>query len=202
MAKNYFISKQAKQLVESNKQLQQILKKYKITDKRHCRVMQLLAAGIDHKDMEEYYLKGKDSLIKTAQIDLDALRKDIETLLDGVPTYDPMLTAEKKKLCKDIIEAATKTELARRYLTEDIKKITGKRTISSMEANPKILKIYADLIKELVNLLNPIFRTRFHDWDKVRTLRKEKTFVATSEILNAVFNLDIAPAQVKARYHR
>jgi len=199
------ISMEAIEEVKNNKALKDIFVTYPALFAKQKRIYRILAEGIDKKLIEEYFIKGKDSLKPTKKINLDRLEKEIQILLKSTPETC-FVTIENKKLCLDIIEQAINIEkLRRRLVAMPVKNITQKRTVANIKENPRALKIYTILIKKLVNELNPLFRNLRDKWfdrgDHIH--KKDKTFKAVADVLNALLPaLNFTPEQVKARYNK
>lgn len=91
------ISRESIRQIESHQKLKTIFHKYSVPSDMQKKIFQSLARGIDRKDIEVYFIKGKDNLKPTEKINLGRLRKDFLLLLQYVPsTY--YLTKEKKTI--------------------------------------------------------------------------------------------------------
>ncbi len=194
--------------VEDNKQLKKIFKKHSILPDKQKGVSEILARAIPIKNYEECYIQIKDNMKRLEKIDLDRLKKETFLLLENLSTSKiiPYTSLGDKELCRKVMhEAIREEEKQRAYIREGfkIKKIAGKRSIAKIKKHPRALTVYTELIKNLVPELNPLFRDKVKDRWFDRSRRKEKTFKAVAEILNAVFpGLNFTPEQVKARFHQ
>ena len=179
--------------------LNPILKKYlsiPSSSAKQKKIIKILQWGDNQLSKEFIYLELKNSVAKTKRIILDKFRTDAENLLDNLNSGD-------KKMClKKLDEAIAIEEIRRKGVnSKKIKRITKQITAKKLKDNPRAARIFNELIKKLVEEINPLCLSKLDRLMKKPRL-KDTTFKIIAEILNAVNASGFTLQRVRQRYHK
>ena len=197
--KSWHVPSEHIELIKKQYKLDNIFKKHKIPTEKQEKICRLLWICLVERNIEINNIARKAHFRPIERIRLQKLYDDVEKLLSTTP----YIKDEEKEECKNIIKFAVTIGEGDQGRLEKFKKITQKRTVGKIKKSEKNLWIYTLLIKNLIPILNPVFRDKVKDKWLSQTRKKEKTFSLAAEIINKTFPaIKFTPQQIKGRFHK